>query len=115
MHAEGAYRRAIGVLTTQVSQHTDEEQRRWASVLSPTSSRSDEALHGQSASASGEVPAATPDDNAGVRYAALTAPGPTGTRPKHAKEAFGIRQKPVAQRLARAMLKVRRSCIGVIH
>lgn len=36
----------------------------------------------------------------------LTAPGPSGTRPEHAKEAFAIRQKPIAWRLARAMLKV---------
>ena len=42
----------------------------------------------------------------GVRFDALTAPGPSGTRPEHAKEAFGIRQKPMAARLARAMSRV---------
>ena len=42
---------------------------------------------------------------AGVRYGALTAPGPTGTRPEHAKEAFSVKQKTIARRLARALSK----------
>ncbi len=42
----------------------------------------------------------------GVKYAAMTALGPSGTRPEHANEALGIRQKAIARRLAHAMLKV---------
>ncbi len=40
----------------------------------------------------------------GRSYSALTAPGPTGTRLKHAKGCFGCRCKPAAGRLARAMM-----------
>eukprot|EP00973_Karenia_brevis_P040378 5579598-Karenia_brevis.AAC.1 len=39
-----------------------------------------------------------------TKFACLTAPGPTGTRAEHAKECMGIKQRPLANRLARAML-----------
>ena len=39
----------------------------------------------------------------GVRYSALTAPGPTGMRPEHLKELLGVRQRSAANRLIRAL------------
>ena len=115
--AEGAYRKAVGTLTTDVSTLTPQQQQSFAERLLPSSARAD-ALHGpvamegdggsRAALSQARNTFSSEEDHPlkGVRYGALTAPGPTGTRPEHAKEAFGIRQKAVARRLARAMLKV---------
>lgn len=110
--AEGAYRKAVASLSSDVARHTQEEQQQWAARLLPSSAQPDRALQpapmDQDASISPELFSSGGADHPlkGVRYAACTAPGPSGTRPEHAKEAFGIRQKALARRLARAMLKV---------
>lgn len=54
----------------------------------------------------GDDPLADDHPLEGARFANLTAPGPTLTRAEHAKECLGIKQRPVANRLARAMLRV---------
>eukprot|EP00973_Karenia_brevis_P052651 7314478-Karenia_brevis.AAC.1 len=42
----------------------------------------------------------------GVRFSAMTAPGPTGTRPEHASDCFAVRKKRLVTRFKRALLKV---------
>eukprot|EP00973_Karenia_brevis_P034108 4705367-Karenia_brevis.AAC.1 len=44
----------------------------------------------------------------GVRFSALTAPGPSGTRPEHAADCFLTRKRRVVNRLRRAMLRVQK-------
>ncbi len=117
MVGEGAYRKAIGAVTSNVADITVQQEMSFAQELLPSSTRPDAlsstaggARAGSNADVQARANANGSRDNdhplKGVKYGALTAPAPTGTRPEHAKEAFGIRQKPIARRLARAMLEV---------
>ena len=113
--AEGAYRKALTSLTSELARFTHEDEVRWAGVLLPASGAPDVAFSTNMDTqgvAAGTVqqhrqqhPTTEGDQHplSGVRYTALTAPGPTGTRPEHCAECLGIRQKPLARRLARAM------------
>ena len=103
---------------------TAAEERRIAAALIPRSRQPGSALAVRPAPL--DVDGAGPTDNGlltasavdgtdplrddhplkGVRFANLTAPGPTGTRAEHARECLGIKQRPIANRLARAMLRV---------
>ena len=117
MVGEGAYRKAIGAVTSNVATITERQEAAFARDLLPSSDRPDALSTGVSRAAADSTGQTVPTSQSrdahgndhplkGVKYGALTAPAPTGTRPEHAKEAFGIKQRPVARRLARAMLAV---------
>jgi hypothetical protein len=117
MVAEGAYRKALNNLTSSVAAYTAAEQKLWAHKLLPKSDTPSVALAPHRAPPAAvprpnlRVPAGAADDEQdhplkGVRYSALTAPGPSGARPEHAKEMLGIRRRPLARRLLRALGEV---------
>ena len=104
--AEGAYRKAVQGLTSETAQLTKEEQEAWARKLLPSTGRaaSNQVLDsGGEASDGGSV--APPGGGAagkvleGVRFAALSGPGPSGMRPEHLKDALSARSRGVASRL----------------
>ena len=114
--AEGAYRKAVGTLTTEMAHFSAADDRAWADKLLPKTtlpggSLAAAAPQTQQPAAPGpnlDVAASPQHDTdewplKGVRYSALTAPGPTGTRPEHLKELLGVRQRTVANRLVRAL------------
>ncbi|CAK0846886.1 unnamed protein product [Prorocentrum cordatum] len=127
--AEGAYRRAVLTLTGETAKLTPEDEVRWAAELAPQAPRPADArwvpqpaiapAGGAAAQPGpgGPVSSSDPNDAAsqdplrddhplkGARFACLTALGPTGTRAEHAKECMGTTQRPLANRLARAMLR----------
>ena len=119
MVQEGAYSKAVKTAGGEPATLTSAEQARWAGVLLPPTVRAD-ALYVPSGDADVEMAApatgrAPPTNSTasqrgedhplkGVRYAALTSPGPTGTRPEHAQELLHCRTRRVANRLGRAML-----------
>ena len=106
----------MGALTTEVAHFIAVEDRAWADQLLPKTSLPGGSLsaappHSDRPALPGPDlnPAASPQDDSdewplkGVRYSALIAPGPTGTRPEHLKELLGVRQRTVANRLVRAL------------
>ena len=109
MTAEGAYRKAATSLTSDMMQFTSVEDLKWATELLPTSFRPDAAIATRLAN---DTPAAPRDtfglDNMeqnlfkGVRYAALTAPGPTGTWVEHIRHMLSVPRRRDADRLLRA-------------
>ncbi|CAK0886405.1 unnamed protein product [Prorocentrum cordatum] len=136
--AEGAYRKAINTMTSEDAQCSAQAQARHASELIPRSERPDalwvrpggaqpsdgnstsEGGHGNrpDGSASQEAslgPASHSDDHPlkGVRHAALTAPGPTGTRAARAKECLGCASQVVANKLCRVLLRAQYHQWGV--
>ena len=123
--AEGAYRKAVQGCSGDHTRFTPQEEAAIAAELVPRSQHPDRALAVQPAPGAVPEPQAPPalghafpldgpdslaDDHPlkGVRYASLTMPGPSGTRAGHAKECLGVKQRPVANRLARAMLRVQK-------
>jgi hypothetical protein len=112
MVGEGAYRKAVKAVSGQPAQLTAADEARFAADLLQASVRSD-ALCAIAPTAT--PPASRPfrgdgEDHPlkGVRYAALTAPGPSGTRPEHAKELLSCRSRRAGNRLCRAMLETQR-------
>lgn len=108
---EGAYRKAMGTLSTDAAQLTVEEQRKFATMLLPRSDLDNAVCQHPDFSNASEDPFGDAESfehpMTSVKYAPMTAPGPTGTRPEHAKEAFDIKQKSIARRLARNMAQAR--------
>ena len=118
--AEGAYRKAVNTSTSDASLLSAADEARWAATLIPRSTQPALARTPPQAIASdsnsnhgpggltldGTDPLRDDHPLKGVRFANLTAPGPTLTRAEHARECLGIKQRPVANRLARAMLRV---------
>jgi hypothetical protein len=122
MVKEAAYRKAVQSVSGTPAQLTPVQEARFAARLLPQSTRAD-ALSARPAAASEQSqpqlqPAqASPGGSAveqdehplsGVRFAALTAPGPTGTRAEHAKELLSCHNRRMANRLCRAMAGVQR-------
>jgi len=105
--AEGAYWKAVLGLTSATAQLTEEEQEAWARKLLPSSTRATGTLTqaaGNSEAAANPVPATTAGRALdGVRFAALSAPGPSGTRPEHLKECLFGRARGAASQLRRAV------------
>ena len=101
----GAYRRAVVSMTSSVAELSAEEQRKWVEELLPSSTRPDLAHS--------EPPAPPADSDAGpsaagkaldgVRFGALSAPGPTGARPEHLQEAIACKPRAAGMKLARAV------------
>ena len=105
--AEGAYSKAASSLSTEVAQLTEEEQRAWGTKLLPSSTRPAQAL--ASPEAAPEAPAdadATerqPYVLKGVRFRAMSAPGPSGARPEHLREMVAVRDRRIAAALLEAL------------
>ena len=96
----GAYRKAVTAVTTSVADLTPEQEKDHAAALLPVS-RMLEALAGDETS--NPTPAVDAQDIndersdggsplRGVRFSALTAPGPSGMRPEHAREMLSVKR-----------------------
>ena len=113
---EGAYRKAVQTMTGEHAQMSAFDEAKWAAELIPPSQTPALAHSGMlvdqqdanlgSSALTGMDPLENDHPLKDARFACLTAPGPTGTRAEHAKECMGIKQRPLANRLARAMLRV---------
>ena len=124
MAKDGAYSKAVSAVTSEMADLDAEQQRSWAGELLPLSSRPEQAVF---SAASGPV---APDadtqqadeqhaDNQaqgqgsqrrhfrhslhGVKFAALSAAGPSGAHPEHIKEMLSIRQRSIANKLYKAI------------
>ena len=115
--SEGAYRKAIDSLTTEVASFTSEENTRWATVLHPASTNRAAALVTDPSAAIHDRLAdlVSDSDNAdhdvshplrGVHFGALKGPGPSGTRPEHVSELLGVNRKRIASRALGALGKL---------
>lgn len=113
----GAYRKAVASLTSECADLSLEEQSMWASRLLPSSNRPDEALAAPSAPAVAEnVDTEQANDTTsrvgarraleGVRFAALSAPGPSGARPEHLQDALSSRPRGPSNRLRTAIAEL---------
>ena len=109
--AEGAYRKAINTASYQAGSFSDAECRRHATALHPPAADPNAAL---AATHLAEQPAENqdPEDEehrhplSGVRFGALKAPGPSGTRPEHISEILGVQRKRIARKALRALAKL---------
>eukprot|EP00973_Karenia_brevis_P078448 10891870-Karenia_brevis.AAC.1 len=93
--AEGAYRKAVTGLTSDLMRFSPDEDRKHANKLIPRTQRADTAFATPPAS-SGGTPAMQNESREeflstlkGVRYSKLTGPGPTGRRPEHLQDLLG--------------------------
>ena len=114
--AEGAYRKAAQSLTSEMMTYAADEDLQHANELLPNSCRSDGIFTSARPPDSQENPDIIQAEHAswsdaardkggplnGVRYSALVAPGPSGTRPEHIKEMLGIRRRGLANSLLKS-------------
>ena len=101
---EGARARAVISLTSELADVTREEEEAFAGELLPQSVRPMEALSGGiGVEEIDEVGAEIELGYGlkGVRFKALSAPGPSGARPEHLKELLACGNKRVAREFAR--------------
>ena len=118
MAREGAYSKAVTALTSEVAALSDPQQIRWATELLPRdggTASSETMTVEQEHVLAGADGMASPEDVAGtirsdrgsplrgVRFPAMSAAGPSGTRPEHLREAIAVRSRPVANRLISAL------------
>ena len=121
---EGAYRKAVTALTGSTAELTSVDQRRWAGQLLPPSRLPpDQACAGTAPAAPlsgaagvdiGDGSSAASHASAslwgqalqGVRFAALSAPGPSGMRPEHLREALLAGRRSSVNRLLKAIAEV---------
>ena len=107
---EGAYSKAASSLHTDVADRNEEAHAHWGAALLPCSARlADVALPNTGVEA-GAAPAAVaavsvPDADSGagrdgaatalkgVRFRAMTGPGPSGARPEHLRELIAVRDR----------------------
>ena len=102
---EGAFSKAVSSLQTEMAPLDAASQHMWAAELLPTSSRPGRALAApvaDGAHAAGEPPLWT-SALSGVRFGAMSAPGPSGMRPEHLREITSIRKRPLVNKLLRAL------------
>ena len=121
MTAEGAYRKATTSLTSDMMQFSAEEDIKYAKELLPTSSSPSAALAPRPAADTAGAPTAPhgdaipdPAENSplkGVRYAALTAPGPSGTRPEHIRDMLSVPRRRDANRLLQALAQIHKAMV----
>lgn len=107
---EGAYRKAITTVSSASERYTSEEDRNWTATLHPVSVDPVSALLSDN-SMERTLPAGDEDEEEehplkGVRFNALKAPGPSGTRAEHFSEMLGSSRKRLANKLLRAIGKV---------
>ena len=101
---EGARARAVISLTSELANLTPEEEEAYADELLPQSVRPSEALSGGIGVDEIDEPNAESEFGyglKGVRFKALSAPGPSGARPEHLKELLACGNKRVAREFAR--------------
>ena len=110
--ADGALRKAVQSLTPSHTVMSDATQKFWAEQLLPQSQRPDSALSGFCANPTDSV--TNPDNEMfgtdasdhplrGIRFAALSAPGPSGARAVHIQEALQIKSRTVTSKLLKAL------------
>lgn len=102
---EGARSRAVTSLISEVASLSAEEEKHFADLLLPRSANPDTAL-------SGVAPPTDPDEMPevqcslkGVRFKALSAPGPSGARPEHLKELLATKNKRISRKLIQSIGK----------
>ena len=113
---EGAYRKAIGTLTSGIAAMTPQQNKQWAERLHPPARNSTAALSdaprreacqnapGPLDGPSGDSSSRTPGHPLrGVRFGALKAPGPSGMRPEHISELLSVSRRRLASRLLGAL------------
>lgn len=114
MTAEGAYRKATSSLTFDMMQFDAEEDGNHASELLPHSSQPDvaQAVVQPSDADGADPPSRSSNTDAdaqarsplkAVRYASLTAPGPSGMRAEHIRDILSAPRRRDANRLLRAL------------
>ena len=108
MARDETYGKACETLTSEVADLDADQQRIWTDTLLPKSdhdeSRSYIAPIEQTTTSNERIFRRTLD---GVRFPALSAAGPSGTRPDHIREMLAIPRKSEANRLYRAILALR--------
>jgi hypothetical protein len=106
---DGAYRRAVMSLTSSVAELGREDQERWAKELLPASGRPTMAHFKSARSRSDASDEAASDPTMlgkllqGVRFSALSAPGPSGFRPEHLREVMSVKAPSVTTKLLQAI------------
>ena len=89
--AVGAYRKATTGLVSSMLSFSEQEDTRWAQELLPTSELGSAAHCDPHLAPPPALPESTWDRPfSGLHYAALTAPGPTGTRPEHITDLLNV-------------------------
>ena len=109
----GAYSKAAATATSEVAHLTDAEQLSWAEKLLPVSGQPDAACSGvcpADATVDPEEPVAAArrleavsDEIRRIRFAPLSAAGPSGRRPEHFRDLAGVRRHRAGRRLVRAL------------
>lgn len=100
----GAFRKAVQSQTTEVANMPPGDQRTWAAQLLPPNNgparapgpRPEAAAHHDDVE-----PASSPLE--GVRFAALSGPGPSGMRPEHIRDMLNCGRRRISNRLLRAL------------
>ena len=98
--AVGAYRKATTGLVSSMLSFTEQEDMRWAQELLPTSNLGSAAHCDPHLAPSPALPESTWDRPfSGLHNAALTAPGPTGTRPEHITDLLNVPRRIHANKI----------------
>ena len=102
---EGAYRKAVSSLTSSVADLSLSEQRTWFKKLLPNSDRSVSACCAPcpAVNSEGSVSDGSTKILQGVRFAALSAAGPSGARPEHLRDLLSVRSRAARARLFKAV------------
>ena len=106
---EGAYSKAASSLHTEMADLDEAAQLAWSATLLPCSTRPAAAL----APPDGPAAPAAPEAEGraagyalrGVRFRAMSAPGPSGMRPEHLRELVAVRDRRTASRLLASISK----------
>ena len=100
---EGARARAVMSLTSELADLDPEEEIRYAEELLPQSVRPARALSTRSSTDVTAEETELGSNIKGIRFKALSAPGPSGARPEHLKEMLACRNKCAGRELARSL------------
>ena len=102
--AVGAYRKATTGLVSSMLPFNEQEDMRWAQELLPTSDLGPSAHCDPHLAPPPALPESTWDRPfSGMHYAALTAPGPTGTRPEHITDLLNVSRRIHANKIHAAL------------
>ena len=102
--AAGAYRKATTGLVSSMLSFNEQEDTRWAQELLPTSELGSAAHCDPQLAPPPALPESTWDRPfSGLHYAALTAPGPTGTRPEHITDLLNVPRRIHANKIHAAL------------
>ena len=102
--AVGAYRKATTGLVSSMLSFNEQEDMRWAQELLPTSNLGLTAHCDPHLAPPPALPESTWDRPfSGLHYAALTAPGPTGTRPEHITDLLNVPRRIHANKIHAAL------------